>query len=261
MIFSYATASLATFGILAQCLELESCNPGNTTRQPGTVPPTVVEENIQESSFDPLRDTLTRALPAEVKLEVPFTSQAPYQDWSAPYDEACEEASLAMVEFFLQGRTFTPDVASTEIKYLVALEDRFGWGVDISTQQVAQLASQTYRRQYHRYTGSDITVLNIRKLLAAGYPVILPVAGRELNNPNFQGSGPPYHMIVLTGYNRDNFYAHDPGTQQGEHYQYNQQLLYNAIHEWTGDRATILEGQKAMLVLEKPINSTTDFRF
>lgn len=261
MIFSLAS-SLTTFSLLTHCVKTPSCvetpqKPEAIAQQSQSVESPVVEVSAVE--LDPLAAAQSQNLPAEVKIPVPFTSQAPYKDWSAPYDEACEEASLAMVEFFLQGKTFTPDTASAEIKYLVALEERYDWPVDISTLQVARLASETYRRKYYHYTKSDVSVTNMKKLLAAGYPIIIPAAGRELNNPNFQGSGPPYHMIVLTGYNQENFYAHDPGTQFGEHYEYPQDRLYNAIHEWTGDRSTILEGEKAMLILEKDTEIAYNF--
>ena len=254
MIFSLAS-SLATFGLLTQCVKARSCVQ---TQEPAT--PIQQAQQTEESAevaaieLDPLMEAQSQKLVAEVKIPVPFTSQAPYKEWVPPYDEACEEASLAMVEFFLDGRTFTPDAASSEIKYLVALEDRYQWSVDISTLQVARLASETYHRKYYRYTGADVSIDNMKKLLAAGYPIILPVAGRELQNSNFQGDGPPYHMIVLTGYNQGNFYAHDPGTQFGEHFEYPQDRLYSSIHEWTGDRSTILEGEKAMLILEQNIS-------
>ena len=207
MIFSLAS-TLTTLGIVTQ-LTSPSVAPAQTASQPPVDPPV----EVATVEMDPLAEAQNQFLPAEVKLNVPFTSQAPYKEWVPPYDEACEEASLAMVEFFLDGRSFTPDIASREIKYLVALEERYKWPVDISTQQVARLASEAYRRTHYRYSGSDVSISNIKKLLAAGYPIIIPAAGRELQNPNFQGSGPPYHMLVLTGYNQDNFYAHDPGTQ------------------------------------------------
>ncbi len=58
-------------------------------------------------------------------------------------------------------------------------------------------------------------------------------------------------MIILTGYDRNNFIAHDPGTQFGKNFMYPQATIINAIHEWTGSKITIKEGEKAMLVLQK----------
>lgn len=41
-------------------------------------------------------------LPASKLLDVPFASQAPYEDWHLPYKEACEETSIIMVQYYLQ---------------------------------------------------------------------------------------------------------------------------------------------------------------
>ena len=42
--------------------------------------------------------------PKQASIRVPFTSQAPYKDWDDPYQEACEEASVIMVDYFLGGK-------------------------------------------------------------------------------------------------------------------------------------------------------------
>lgn len=42
-------------------------------------------------------------LPAEVNLDVPFTSQAPYKNWHHPYQDFCEEASALMAVRYVKG--------------------------------------------------------------------------------------------------------------------------------------------------------------
>jgi hypothetical protein len=42
-------------------------------------------------------------LPVEKILEVPSTSQAPYSDWSEPWQNACEEAAILIVHHYLLG--------------------------------------------------------------------------------------------------------------------------------------------------------------
>lgn len=187
----------------------------------------------------------------EIRLDVPFTSQAPHQNWNSPYDEACEEASIVMAEYYLRGETLTPEKADMEIKALVSAETALGWGVDISAWQAGKIAVDVYGRDWRIYSGPDVTASLIKSLLSSGQAVIAPVSGQDLHNPNFRGAGPPYHMIVLTGYDADNFFAHDPGTQYGKNYVYPQATLMNALHDWTGSKATIREGQKAILVLQK----------
>ena len=40
-------------------------------------------------------------LPPSVSISVPFAAQAPRGEWRAPWDEACEEASVLMVMAWL----------------------------------------------------------------------------------------------------------------------------------------------------------------
>lgn len=91
----------------------------------------------------------------------------------------------------------------------------------------------------------------IKKLITSGYPVILPVAGQLLGNPNFTGAGPPYHMIVVKGFDNKNFITHDPGTKNGANYKYSFATIEKAIHDWNGSKDNVLSGRKAMLILTK----------
>jgi hypothetical protein len=70
-----------------------------------------------------------------------------------------------------------------------------------------------------------------------------------LGNPYFSGDGPPYHMLVLTGYKRGKFITNDPGTRRGEGYMYKEDVIMNAIHDWAGSKETIRDGEKAMMVV------------
>jgi hypothetical protein len=56
------------------------------------------KEIEKETPFDPLKNVHQKPLPKQVLLSVPFTPQAPHANWNPPFDEACEEAALLMVE-------------------------------------------------------------------------------------------------------------------------------------------------------------------
>ena len=208
--------------------------------------------------FDPLGDLQDQTevelssadLPQEINLNVPFTAQAPFGNWILPYSEACEEASLIMVDRYLKGEGLDAESASREIVDMVEWEEDNGYIIDISASEAAEVAITYLGRKAKVYYDEDVSVGNIKKLLAAGHPVIIPAAGRSLGNPNFVGAGPPYHMLVLVGYDSGSFYANDPGTSRGGAYRYDENVLYNAIHDWTGSKSTASEGRKAMLILE-----------
>ncbi len=186
-----------------------------------------------------------------LELDVPFTAQAPTGKWVMPYQEACEEAALIMVKYFLTGEELNADKANQEILDLLAWEEAHGYGVDVSAADLTAIAQDYYDLNATMYYDEDVTIQHIKTLLNAGHPVIIPAAGQILANPNYTGDGPPYHMIVIIGYNATGFITHDPGVRVGASYEYSYETVASAIHDWTGSKSTVAaEGRKAMLVLE-----------
>lgn len=189
---------------------------------------------------------------AEINLAVPFTVQAPTGDWSQPYQDACEEASLLMVkEYYAKQRAPTLDAseATKEILEMVAFEDAlFGYNRDTTVAETAELAEKMYG-----FAKSEIllnpTLEQLKERLNKGQPIIIPVAGQLLNNPYFTSPGPVYHMAVIRGYTKNNqFIVNDPGTKRGNAFLYSFDTIMNAIHDWNGE-ADILEGKKRVLIL------------
>lgn len=190
-------------------------------------------------------------LPDSVQLNVPFTSQAPEGNWGMPYQEACEEASLIMAYNFYEKEVLSPLSADAQINSMVSWENtNLGFYKDTNIEQTARIAEEYYG--YSTSVTFNPTVKDIKKELAAGNPVIIPSAGRELDNPNFTDPGPWYHMLVITGYDGDTFTTNDPGTRNGEDFVYQQDVLMEAIHDFPGVKEQISTGDPAMLVI-KPI--------
>lgn len=190
-----------------------------------------------------------KAPASKILIEVPFFVQAPTGNWGMPYQEACEEASLIMVHHFLKGAPVTPEQADKEILEMVAWEDgEFHYNEDLTVADLKRVAED-----YYHHTGQllyDFTIEDMKRLLAQGRPIIVPLAGRDLGNPYYSGAGPWYHMLVITGYDGNYFITNDVGTKRGHSYRYPQQTLFDAIHDWTGVKENIRDGRKAMLVLE-----------
>ena len=93
----------------------------------------------------------------------------------------------------------------------------------------------------------------IKEELSKDNIFIIPVAGRELDNPYFRIPGPFYHVLVIIGYddNKKEFITHDPGTRRGEEFHYSYEILWNAIHDFPGKKADILEGAKNIILVKK----------
>lgn len=192
--------------------------------------------------------TPTPTLKAEVNLKVPFLLQAPKQNWVQPYEDACEEASLIMVDAYYDGRTsnFGPDEGIRVIDEVVAFEDEtYGYNKDTTADDVANTAKVHYGRNAKVM---EATEENIKNALNQGYPVIVPAHGKALLNPNFRNGGPEYHMLVIKGYNKDgSWITNDPGTRNGPDYVYPKQRLLDAIHDFNKD--DMKKGRKVVIVV------------
>lgn len=187
-------------------------------------------------------------LPSSAYLEVPFTAQAPHGNWDNPYQEACEEASVIMVDYFLRSASLTPDQANREIIQLVNWEQANRYKYDVSVEELATIIKEYYG--YSVRISDSVSKESIMYEISKGNPVIIPVAGRDLGNPYFSGQGPWFHMLVVTGYNWRHFITNDPGTKRGEDYKYKHRTLVDAIHDWTGVKEEIRSGPKRMLIIE-----------
>lgn len=208
------------------------------------------EQSAQSISFDPLASITVPDRPNSVSLDVPFTSQAPFENWDHPFNEACEEASLIMVKYYIDNKNLSKAAANGDIIEIVQWQENNGFAVDVSTDELVTIAREYYSMNAKTYKGDQVSIENIEALLANDYPVIIPAAGRMLGNQYFSGAGPPYHMLVITGYDNNYFYTNDPGTKRGEEYRYTKDVIMNAIHDWNGSIDTITSGPKSMLILE-----------
>ena len=201
-----------------------------------------MEEQIEEQG------TIAKvSLPRKAYIEVPFASQAPEGNWDNPYQEACEEASVIMVDYFLRRSDIDTAQANREILQLTNWEEAKGYKYDVNLDELAQIVRDYYG--YNARISDDVTVEAIQHEIAKGNPVILPAAGRKLKNPYFSGQGPWYHMLVVTGYNTRYFFTNDPGTKRGEDYKYTHKTLLDAIHDFPGKKEEIETGPKRMLIV------------
>ncbi len=208
------------------------------------------------SSLRPLPAPAANApLPATVNLAVPFTPQAPTANWDAYHEEACEEASLYMVDQFYRGMPaglLDPAAVEKAIHAMTDFEDKtFGFNQDTTAAQTAQIA-----RDFLGYGHVEIveqpTADRIKAILAAGHPVIVPVDGRLIGNPFYASPGPIYHMLVLRGYTSSGFISNDPGTRRGDGYVYGFDQVMKAMHDWNAAAGQADGPPRALVVYPNP---------
>ena len=212
--------------------------PSVSTYKPANTPLSTLKPVISNTS-----------LPAEINLAIPFTSQAPNQSWVAPYKEFCEEASTFMVSSYIKRQAITnPDFASQKMLEAKAFEEkRFGYYEDTSAQETAIILTEFYRVDKVKVI-YEPKLEDIKQALAMGKAVIMPAAGRMLDNPYFQVPGPLYHMLVIKGYTKTgNLITNDPGTRHGADFIYTSEVLMNAMHDWNG--GDVNNGRKVIIVI------------
>lgn len=250
---AFCLVAMTGYQVLIPFLEKQTTKPTFTTNeQPENENQLVINNQVEEriNNEEKLNQEI-EIIKDSVTLKVPFMPQAPDGVWDELHNEACEEASLIILNAFLKDEELDKERMEKEIQALVDWQIK-NWGEhkDLTLRETAEMAKEYYGYQWARVV-KNITTDDIKKELSLGNPVILPLAGREIKNPYYRRPGPYYHMLVVTGYDKSKFITNDPGTRRGEHYVYDQNLLFSAIHDWPGKEKDILAGQKAMLIIEK----------
>ena len=141
------------------------------------------------------------------------------------------------------------DEADYKLTLFMDVQNARGYPEDITLEQLGDISRIHFGLE--QTIIDDPTIEDIETAINEGIPVIVPAAGRELQNPYFSGEGPWYHMLVITGYNDTHFITNDPGTKRGRSYPYKKEVLMNAIHDWTGVKEEIGTGDKKVLLLER----------
>lgn len=199
----------------------------------------------QENSYPKQED-----LPDEIKLSVPFTPQAPTANWDKLHDEACEEASSIIANAYFSGITeLPPTFVEQEIDKLTKWQiENFGYSFSTTTEETAQMISEVYKLHTEIV---PISLDTIKTALSENKLIILPAQGQKLQNPNFKAPGPIYHMLVITGYTKDNIITNDPGTRKGKNYLYKYDTLYNASGSWNQKLQDVDTTVKNIIIVSK----------
>ncbi|MEW6610056.1 MAG: C39 family peptidase [Patescibacteria group bacterium] len=185
-------------------------------------------------------------------IPVPFQPQAPFADWNEPWNEACEEAALVLANRFARNlTTLTPEEMRDEILQLVKYQnEHYGDYEDSDAGRTAEIGRAVYGINAEAEKVKNVE--EIKTLLRDGNIVIAPMAGRLLNNPYFRQPGPLYHMVVVRGFDdeQQEFVTNDVGTRRGEGYRYPYATLWNALHDFPGEKERILRGDKRIMVIK-----------
>lgn len=205
-------------------------------------------------------EEVVETMPSPINISVPFTTQAPLVKWNDPrQQDGCEEAVSVMVMAWVNNEGQKTKISAAEFeKRILALSDfqekEYGEFRDTSLSDMEAWIFRDYFSYEKIELKTVATTSDIIRELEAGKIVLLPMAGRELKNPNFKAPGPLTHMILVKGYDyqKHEFITNDPGTRLGADYRYPAERIYNAIWVYpTGYHQETEERDRAMLIVER----------
>ncbi len=173
--------------------------------------------------------------PAFIVHNVPFTSQAPFGEWSDPRQaDGCEEAAMVMAMAWARGGgDIPPEEAKRDILNISEYERViFNFYQDTSIADTARLM-----REFYGHTAvtvqDNIDADDIKDALAAGNVVIIPINTRLTGLAKYQ-NGPTRHTVVAVGYDeqQDKIIMHDPYTGGPYDLQLSSAALNNSLWDY-----------------------------
>lgn len=194
-------------------------------------------------------------------LPVPFTSQAPYKIWNQPWQDACEEVSLVMVNNFYQNnlqKTLGKIEAKKDILEIFKIKEIYaGKSLDENAQKITDIINNYL--SWEAKIVENPTLEQIKAEIDNEQPVIIPVHGKTLKNPHFKNGGPNYHMLVISGYDGDKqtFITQEPGTQYGLDFSYSFATIMDAIHDFLPYNQTI-KGKPLAIFTQKNLDTSAN---
>jgi hypothetical protein len=212
------------------------------TPRPAPKTAVVLEAPAPTPSFEPTPvATATPAptptpLPDSVRLNVPFTVQAPFANWDREHEEYCEAAALLMVRNYYRkdGRANLPPAeADRDMTSIVAHERKTFPGVlDLPLSDMAVVGGALDPPLQGEVARADPD--DIKRDLANGWPVIIPVMthggpGGQKIKP-YYGATNVYHVILLIGYDASGqLITNDAGIKEGQYLTYSWDVLSTAM--------------------------------
>jgi len=171
-----------------------------------------------------------------IKLPVPFIAEVIDGMWVAPWNNACEESAITMIDqYYLGVKTISAQKSRDLIWPLFELQNKlFGKNNDTDAEQTARLAN--IKMSFKATVVNDPTIEQIKEEIRQNRPVITMHYGFGLNNPalRFRRDGSSYHTLVLSGFDdeKSEFIVQDSGNINGLDFRYKYDTIMNTLHDF-----------------------------
>lgn len=189
-------------------------------------------------------------------LRISFTSQAPIGSWTQPWQDACEETSILIVDAFYNQTELTLAAANQRILDIIKLKEKyFGKSLDENAAKISTLINNFF--YWESIVVQNPTLEQIKQEVNKQHPVILPTHGKALKNPYFLNGGADYHVLIISGYDDQTreFIAQDPGTRFGHNLRYSYETILEAMHDYVPGNKT-KTGDKVIIFTNPEIQSS-----
>ena len=195
---------------------------------------------------------------SDVEFSVPFTAQAPFGNWKDPRQaQGCEEASSLMAVYWARGKDLSLKEAEEKIIEISEYEEeKYGEFYDTSAEDTLKRILEDYFEYSNAELFYDISIEDIKREIALGNIVVVPVNGQKLKNPFYTSPGPERHMLVVSGYDTTSgeFITNDSGTRRGENFRYKETILAGAMRDYkTGFKEPIGEVIRTAMIIVRPV--------
>jgi hypothetical protein len=216
-------------------------------------------ENISTAMPIAVKQEVVESLPInsehDVLLDVPFSPQAPFGEWSDPrQQDGCEEIATVMAVYWARRLPLSREQAKKEIFALADYElEKYLSYEDTSAADTVTRLFKGYYKYDQIEVKYDVDAQKIKEELYHGNLVIVPLNGRAIGNPYYTRGGPERHMLLIIGYDSKTkeFITNDAGTRHGQGYRYRVDRVISSIRDYpTGDHLPITQERKAMIVVK-----------
>lgn len=234
-------------------LEESSLNTISPAPKPLSAP------NVNRSIADPFI-VETKVIITEsplVQLSVPYVNESPDGSWKGSWKNACEEATIAMIDAYYRGETTVSKENAMVFMQLLFDAQQKERGTDANStvaQTLDLLLDWTIAEG--RIVESP-TIDMIKAEIDAGRPVIAFHKGFDLGNKNipFLATGSSYHATVVVGYDdaAQEFLVHDTGDNiDGPNHRYDYTVYMNSLHDYQ-ESTKLADGPARTIFTSAPI--------
>ena len=246
-----AVMAAVLFGGVTGALGRHYLNASVARPLPGAVKVHAMPVPMVGPTLGPGTQVTPVALPDHMLLQVPFTTQAPLNNW-AQHQESCEAANLTMLYYYWtnhQDVVIDPHAADNLINQI----DRWKPAPDLNDTMLGELAQQRLGYTY-RIVANDPKV--IAEQLSAGRPLLAEVRTHGLGNTHYPGYSSHFeqagwsvpHFVTIIGYDSSGVWLNDPGISAGRGYHISYAQLAHAIDDLDQHHPALSQGQVLLLI-------------